>query len=73
LPNLNPSLCILNSFYYSEKLGIKIGEKLKRYIKSHHKESLNRYESTQLKHFGKVMYTIEEIEQLVDKIKNGLL
>ncbi len=65
--NPYPELCIVNSFYYSDKLNLKFGDKLKEYLKTNFKKYLNNLEYIQLKHFNKIVYSLTELE---DKIEN---
>ncbi len=65
--NPHPELCIVNSFYYSEKLKIELGDKLKNYLENNFTNYSSKIESIQLKHFGKIIYSLEDIES---KIKN---
>lgn len=55
--NPYPELCIVNSFYYKEKLNFAFGKKLKQYIIDHFDENYEKLELIQLKHFNKVKYS----------------
>ena len=60
-PNANYPLCVINTLYYSEKYNLKINENLKDYILFLHSKNNFDYENAQMKHFGKIIYTYEEI------------
>lgn len=68
-PNANYSLCVVNSFYYSDKFKLPLADKLKNHIKHLHKSNANKYQETQLKHFGKVHYTNEVINKRIAELK----
>ena len=68
-PNANYTLCIINTIYYSEKLGLKIKPRLKRLINTLTKKKNNDFLAVQIKHFGKVLYSTEEILQKVEEIR----
>jgi hypothetical protein len=54
--NPYPALCVVNSFYYSEKYNLKFSEKLKHYITKNYSNSVDEFDTAQLKHFGKIVY-----------------
>ncbi len=64
-PNANYALCVVNSFYYSDKFKLKLTNKLKSHLKILHKVNADKYEETQVKHFGKVYYTRESIDKRI--------
>jgi len=63
-----PELCIVNSFYYQDKLKLKLGDKLKNYIKNNFHSQLDRLESVQLKHFKEIKYTSDTLKSRYDKL-----
>ena len=65
---INPQdeLCIVNTFYYSAKYNLPISKKLKKYIYYKHTTTLRNYEPIQHKHFGKVIFSNEEIKEKVE-------
>lgn len=67
--NLYPELCIVNSFYYQERLNLQFGEKLKNYITSNIQENIEKLESIQIKHFKKIKYTKEYLIEQIEKMK----
>ena len=67
-PNSNYALCVVNSFYYSEKYKLRLTNKLKKHLKFLHKSISVDYEDTQLKHFGKVYYSNEDINNKILKL-----
>lgn len=68
-PNANYALCVVNSFYYSDKFKLRLADKLKKHLKHLHKMNFDNYEETQLKHFGKVNYTNEDINKRILELK----
>lgn len=64
-PNANYALCVVNSFYYRDKLNLPFTDKLKEYLKKLEKRYTPDYESVQLKHFGNVIYSNEFIKSEV--------
>jgi hypothetical protein len=64
--NPYPELCIINSFYYSDKLGLKLGLKLKKYLILNYKEK--DFEYVQTRHFGKIIYSNKLIEKRIKRI-----
>jgi hypothetical protein len=60
-PNANIPLCIVNSFYYSDKLGLPLGDKLVTYIKQKFRIESEDYTKVQIKHFGHILFTNEEM------------
>jgi len=65
-PNANYALCILNTIYYSDKFRLGVAEKLKKHIRYLHKfKTFKEYEAVQLKHFGTVLYSNEEVERKI--------
>lgn len=60
--NPNDELCIVNTFYYSERYSLKISQSLKKYIlKLYYKHNFD-YQKVQIKHFNKILYSNIEIE-----------
>lgn len=64
-PNANYQLCLINSFYYSDKYHLDISEKLKDLIKKIYYRENTDYKEVQYKHFGKVLYENKEIERRI--------
>lgn len=67
-PNPNNALCIVNTFYYRDKLKMKIGEKLKEHIRKISSSHLGQTSSVQEKHFGEILYTEDELKILIEKL-----
>lgn len=67
-PNANNALCVINTLYYADKYKFKIADKLMRHIKQIYKANIDKFEETQLKHFGKILYPKEEIIERVQKL-----
>lgn len=68
-PNANYALCVVNTFYYSDKLKLKIANKLKKHLCLLHKGNSEKYEEIQIKHFGEVIYTKEEIDKRISNMQ----
>ena len=66
--NPYPDLCIVNSFYYSDKLKLDIGMKLKSYLKSNYTENKENLKTIQLKHFGHILYSDDYIKNRIERI-----
>lgn len=66
--NPYPDLCIVNSFYYSDKLNLSIGEKLKSYLKTHYEPNEDYLEDIQLKHFGRILYSNNSLKNRIESI-----
>lgn len=62
--NPNNELCIVNTFYFSDKCGIAIGRSLKQWISSHYDENMD-FESVQAHHFHKIIYKNDTIKKRV--------
>ncbi len=67
--NPYPELCIVNSFYYADKLKLKFGEKLKEYLKSNINQYIQGVESIQTKHFEKIIYESTELTQRIENLQ----
>ncbi|MFY0600474.1 MAG: hypothetical protein JXR03_12455 [Cyclobacteriaceae bacterium] len=70
-PNANPSLCVVNTLYYSDKYDLKISERLSELIFQWHESGDRKYGEVQLKHFGKEIYTDEKIDFRLNKLANS--
>lgn len=67
--NPYPALCVVNTLYYSRKLNCGISDRLKRWIKRYATETMfPNYEEVQRKHFGKVLYNKQAIEEFIKSI-----
>ena len=66
--NPNPELCLVNSFYYCDKLKLKLGEKLKKYLKANIDQYSHNLEYIQIKHFNKILYTSTELQNRVQNM-----
>lgn len=67
-PNANVPLCIVNSFYYSDKLGLPLGQKLIDYIKQKFRGDIDDYSKVQIKHFGKILFSNEELSNRINAL-----
>lgn len=61
--NANYGLCVVNTFYYSDKYKLKITKRLFELVRKFHIKNNFDYDNIQLKHFGEVIYSVEEIKQ----------
>jgi hypothetical protein len=68
-PSANYRLCIINTFYYSDKYNLKIADNLKKHILLLAKSVDNDFESPQIKHFGKIIYSSIEIINRISNLK----
>ncbi|MGQ1890360.1 hypothetical protein ACT29H_07935 [Thermophagus sp. OGC60D27] len=64
-PNFNYSLCIVNTLYYSKKYSFHISKNLSKYLKIKHKSNSTSYIETQKKHFGRIIFSPDEIENFI--------
>lgn len=69
--NPNYKLCVVNTFYYSDKYKLPISDRLKEYIVSLYKQQDSEYSKVQIKHFGKAIFTDKQIEHRVETIFNN--
>ena len=67
-PNANYALCIVNTFYYSDKLKLNIGEKLRNHIKKIASNNINYTDQAQEKHFGEILYSMDELKKKIDEL-----
>jgi len=72
IPNANYSLCILNTFYYSDKFNLKISQRLKILVLELSEGNDIEYHNAQLKHFGQILYGIEEIRKRLSIFRTEL-
>jgi hypothetical protein len=68
-PNANYDLCVVNSIYYSEKYSLRLSPHLMGFLYYLHDKSKKAYEDVELKHFGHVLYSNEEISDRVKKFR----
>lgn len=72
-PNANQRLCIINTFYYQDKLQLKVSPKMKRHVVGLYRSMQQaEYQSVQEKHFGRVLYTPEQIENKIEEYSKSL-
>jgi len=63
-----PELCIVKSYqYYCQK--INLSDKLKKYIIRMFPHVCHRFDNVQKRHYGEIIYTIEELKCYYEKIK----
>lgn len=56
-----PELCIVKSYEYYKNFNFQIGYKLKRYIIKYFHLELNKLEIIQLRHYGEIKYSLDEL------------
>jgi hypothetical protein len=66
--NPYPTLCIVNSFYYSEKYHLRLSPKLKRYILNHYEDDYHAFCKVQLSHFNRIVYSRRSLTKRVAEI-----
>ncbi|WP_154402469.1 hypothetical protein [Mucilaginibacter endophyticus] len=66
--NPNYSLCIINTLYYAEKYNLEISKRLLTFITNLYTKNKYNYQTTQIKHFGEIIYTDEQIEQKIGSL-----
>jgi hypothetical protein len=66
--NPNYKLCVVNTFYYSDKYKLNIKENLKNYIVLLSSQHDHNYENVQLKHFGKIIFSNTQIQHRIETI-----
>lgn len=67
-PNASYALCVVNSFYYNDKLHLEFTERLKKYLLKLNRAFSCEYEAVQVKHFGKVLYKKDYIEHRIKQL-----
>jgi hypothetical protein len=60
-----PELCIVKSYDFHKRYSLELSNALKDYIKKYYSSKKNKLETIQVKHFGKVIYPLSEIESFV--------
>lgn len=65
--NPNIPLCLVNIFHYNYKYLFSISLKMAGWVKKHYKPLID-LESIQVKHFGKVLYSQDEIDSFLIEI-----
>lgn len=63
----NIPLCIVNSLHYSNKLDLKIATKLIKFLKLNFNRKYD-YREVQIKHFGKVLYSNEDLKNWIKSL-----
>lgn len=72
-PNYNYTLCILNTIYYSEKLGLNLKPRLARLLSVWARTIDSDFKEVQLKHFGKILYSSAEVLSKVEELRKRAL
>lgn len=67
--NPHPALCIINSFYYSEKYRLRLSKKLKKYIVHNYRMNFEKFSEVQEKHFKRIIYSENEIIEKIKELK----
>jgi hypothetical protein len=66
--NPYPGLCIVNSFYYSDKYHFKLSRKLVEYILANYEDNINDFENIQIKHFGEIIYEKTYLNRRINEL-----
>lgn len=67
--NPYPDLCVVNTIYYSQKMNCGISERLKHWIHQHEMGTMfHDYEGIQRRHFGRVIYDNQMVENFIKSI-----
>tara|TARA_R110001606_G_scaffold171842_1_gene317756 strand:+ start:104007 stop:104723 length:717 start_codon:yes stop_codon:yes gene_type:complete len=69
-PNANPGLCVVNTFYYSDRYNLKVSERLSELIFMWHENGNKNYKELQIQHFGKQIYSDEQINIRLNQLVN---
>lgn len=67
-PNLNYNLCIVSTIYYSHKYKLVISNKLLKFITYLHRAGNQEYSEVQIKHFGKIVFSDEYLNEEITKM-----
>ena len=67
--NPYPELCIINSFYYSDKYKIKLSKELIKYIINEYNLNISSYIDIQKKHYGYIKYSIDDLIKRINSLK----
>lgn len=70
--NPNVPLCLVNVLYYHQRYGYNLSVRLARWIKAHYNEG-DDLESVQIRHFGKLLYSNDYIEDFFHQIINKVM
>lgn len=60
--NANRGLCVVNTFFYADKFNLRIEPRLLDLVRDFDRRNDFDYKEIQLKHFGKVLFNDNEIE-----------
>lgn len=69
--NPNIPLCIINTFYYSLKYSFPIKYRLCKWVVDHYDTNIN-FENIQLNHFKRIIFSNNDIAQLIKVCSNSL-
>lgn len=67
--NPYPELCIINSFYYSQKFNMRLSKKLVMYIVNEYNLKISSYIDIQKKHYGYIKYSIDDLIKMISSLK----
>ena len=70
--NPNKALCIINTIYYQKKYKFQISKGLCEWVVANSIYD-HDYEKIQLKHFGEILYSIEDIFYFIELCKKALI
>ena len=63
-----PELCIVNTFYYSEKFNLKLSKNLKEYIIKNYNKYHTKINDAQINHFQNILYTEDDMLRRVNEL-----
>jgi hypothetical protein len=66
--NPNLKLCVLNTFYYSDKYNLTVKDRLKKLIVEIYEKYDKDYSSVQFKHYGRLIYSSDHLQHRVETI-----
>lgn len=66
--NPNVALCIINTIYYSRRYKLSISYELKHYLIYEYNRIKIDFKKIQIKHFGCVMYSNDELSEYIKKL-----
>lgn len=70
--NPNVPLCIINTFYYALKYSFPIKYRLCKWVVEHYDVNIN-FENIQLNHFKRIIFSNDDICQLIKICSDSLL
>lgn len=66
--NPYPALCIVNSFYYSEKYNLRLSARLRKYIIDNYRTHEGSFNQMQKNHFNKIVYPKKDLLRKISEL-----